>query len=75
MSADAKADRSLRADERRAVVLLGITTLALALAVTVVTTYLPVVASGFVGSTLVIGLIIGIEGLYAMWLPLVVGSW
>lgn len=75
MSADAKADRSLSAGERRAVVLLGIPTLALALAVTVVTTYLPVVASGFVGSTLVIGLIIGVEGLYAMWLPLVVGSW
>lgn len=75
MSADAKAERSLSGGERRAVVLLGIPTLALALGVTVVTTYLPVVASGFVGSSLIIGLIIGIEGLYAMWLPLVVGSW
>jgi MFS family permease len=75
VSAGAKADRPLSAGERRAVALLGIPTLALALAVTVVTTYLPVVASGFVGSTLVIGVIIGVEGLYAMWLPLVVGSW
>jgi MFS family permease len=67
--------RSLKSDERRSVVLLGAQTLGLALAVTVVTTYLPVVAKGFVGSTLVIGLIIGIEGLLAMWLPLVAGSW
>jgi MFS family permease len=67
--------RPLRGEERRAVVLLGIPTLALALAVTVVTTYLPVVARGFVGSTLVIGLIIGVEGLLAMWLPLVIGAW
>jgi MFS family permease len=67
--------RSLRRGERRTVTLLGIPTLALALAVTVVTTYVPVVASGFVGSTVMIGLIIGIEGLYAMWLPLVAGSW
>src|SRR3954452_2495954 len=67
--------RSLKPDERRSVVLLGIPTLALALAVTVVTTYLPVVAKEFVGSSLVIGLIIGIEGLLAMWLPIVVGAW
>jgi MFS family permease len=67
--------RSLKRDERRSVVLLGVPTLALALAVTVVTTYLPVVAKGFVGSSLVIGLIIGIEGVLAMWLPLIAGSW
>jgi MFS family permease len=57
------------------VALLGIPTLALALAVTMVTTYMPVVARGFVGSTVVIGVIVGIEGLLALWLPLVVGSW
>jgi MFS family permease len=67
--------RPLRAAERRAVTLLGIPTLALALGVTVVTTYLPVVAQAFAGSAVVIGLIIGIEGLFALWLPLVVGSW
>jgi MFS family permease len=63
------------ARERRAITLLGAPTLALALAVTVVTTYLPVVAKGFVGSTLIVGLIIGVEGLLAIWLPLVVGAW
>jgi MFS family permease len=57
------------------VALLGVPTLALALAVTVVTTYLPVVAKGFVGSTLVIGLIVGIEGVIALWLPLLAGAW
>lgn len=65
----------MRAEEKRTVALLGIPTLALALATTVVTTYLPVVAQGFVGSTLVVGLIIGAEGVMALWLPLVVGSW
>ena len=68
-------ERPMRGDERRSVALLGIPTLALALATTIVTTYLPVVAQGSVGSTLVIGLIIGAEGLMALWLPLLVGSW
>ena len=65
----------MRGEEKRTVALLGIPTLALALATTVVTTYLPVVAQAFVGSTLVVGLIIGAEGVMALWLPLVVGSW
>jgi MFS family permease len=65
----------MRAEEKRTVALLGIPTLALALATTVVTTYLPMVAQGFVGSTLVVGLIIGAEGVMALWLPLLVGSW
>ena len=54
---------------------LGLPTLALALAVTVVTTYLPVVARAFVGSMVVIGVVIGVEGLLALWLPLVAGTW
>ena len=39
-----------------------------------VTTYLPVVASGFVGSTTVIGVLIAIEGLLAFALPPLVGA-
>jgi MFS family permease len=69
------ARRSLRQAEKRAVALLGVPTLALALSATVVTTYAPVVAREFVASRVVIGLIIGIEGLVALWLPLVVGAW
>jgi MFS family permease len=68
-------ERPLSGAEKRTVALLGVPTLALALAVTVVTTYLPVVAQGFAGSTVVIGLIVGIEGVIALWLPLVVGTW
>jgi MFS family permease len=70
-------DRTATAPRRSGhiVALLGVPTLALALAVTMVTTYLPVVARGFIGSTVVIGLIVGIEGLLALWLPLVVGAW
>jgi MFS family permease len=55
--------------------LLGLPTLALALGVTVVGTYLPVLAKEFVASTFVVGLVIGVEGLLALWLPLVVGAW
>jgi MFS family permease len=68
-------ERPLNRDERRAVLILGLPTLALALAVTVVTTYLPVVAKEFVGSLVVIGVIVGLEGLVALWLPLLAGAW
>jgi MFS family permease len=68
-------ERRLTAAERRTLALLALPTLGLALATTTVTTYLPVVASGFTGSTTVIGLIIGAEGLLALWLPLLAGIW
>lgn len=58
--------RSLAGAEKRVVALLGVPTLALALAVTVVTTYLPAAAREFVGSDVVIGVIIGFEGLIAL---------
>ena len=68
-------ERELSSSEKRTVVLLGLPTMGLALAVTVVTAYTPVVAQQFTGSTVVIGIIIGLEGLIALWLPLVVGTW
>ncbi len=40
-----------------------------------VSTYLPVVLQDFTDSTTVIGLIIGGEGLFALFLPLLIGSW
>jgi Na+/melibiose symporter-like transporter len=40
-----------------------------------VTTYLPVIASGFAASTVVIGVLIGGEGLLALTLPITVGTW
>ena len=68
-------ERELSSSEKRTVVLLGLPTMGLALAVTVVTAYTPVVAQQFTGSTVVIGIIIGLEGVIALWLPLVVGTW
>ncbi len=69
------AERSLTGDEKRTLALLGLPTFGLALATTVVTTYLPVLARQFTGSTAVIGLIVAGEGLMALWLPLVAGTW
>jgi MFS family permease len=77
-SASAERERGepdLDAREKRTIAWLGLPTMALALAATVVTTYVPVIAQGFGGSTVVIGTIIGIEGLLALWLPLLAGSW
>src|SRR3954468_13922519 len=67
--------RALEASEKRTLAILGLPTAALALAITVVTTYVPVAANDFLDSSVVIGGLIAIEGLLALWLPLVVGSW
>lgn len=61
--------------ERRAIWLLGLPTFALALSITVVTTYLPLIAQEFTSSSIVVGLLIGSEGLIALVLPLLVGTW
>lgn len=67
--------RALRPEEKRRLALLGLPTFGLALAITVVTSFLPVAARSFLGSTTVIGVLIGIEGVMALWVPLVVGAW
>jgi MFS family permease len=67
--------RTLERSELRILATLGVPTFALALAITTVSTYLPVLAEDFSDSSIVIGLLIGGEGLIALWLPLVVGSW
>jgi MFS family permease len=71
----ATAKRSLQRGELRILAILGVPTFALALAITTVSTYLPVLAGEFSDSSIVIGLLIGGEGLMALWLPLVVGTW
>jgi MFS family permease len=71
----ATVQRRLERSELRILAILGVPTFALALAITTVSTYLPVLAEDFSDSTIVIGLLIGGEGLIALWLPLVVGSW
>jgi MFS family permease len=67
--------RRLKGSERRLLFVLGLPTLAMAFSTTVVSTYLPVVARSFTGSTTVIGLIIVGEGLMALVVPLFVGAW
>lgn len=74
-SAVGQRTRAMSSDEKRLVALLGVPTFGLALAITTVTTYLPPVAREFTDSTTVIGVIIGGEGLLALWLPLLVGTW
>ncbi|MGZ6696057.1 MAG: MFS transporter [Solirubrobacteraceae bacterium] len=71
----AAVERTLQRRELRVLAVLGVPTFALALAITTVSTYLPVLAEQFSSSSIVIGLLIGGEGLMALWLPLAVGSW
>lgn len=61
--------------ERRAIWLLGLPTFGLALSITVVTTYLPLIAQDFTDSSTVVGVLIGSEGMLALVLPLLVGTW
>lgn len=69
------ADRPIHGAERRTLALLAIPGLVLALATTVVTTYLPVQLQAGRTSTTVIGLLIATEGVMAIALPLVIGVW
>jgi MFS family permease len=71
----ATAERRLRRAEWKQLAILGVPTFAFALAITTVSTYLPVTASSFVSSTIVVGALIGGEGVMALLLPILVGSW
>ena len=59
--------------EKRRLLVLGLPTFGMALSITTISTYLPVLASGHRASATEIGIIIGTEGLMALWLPLVAG--
>jgi len=67
--------RSLSGKERRLLAVLGVPTLTMAYSTTVVSTYLPVVARSFTHSAVAIGLILAGEGLTALFIPLLAGSW
>ncbi|HET9163410.1 MAG TPA: MFS transporter [Solirubrobacterales bacterium] len=60
--------------ERRRVLVLGLPAFGMALAITAVSTYLPVLVRQQQASTVVIGTIIGAEGLMALWVPVLVGD-
>lgn len=58
---------------RRPVILLGLSSLALATTSTVVSFFLPLIVSDLTDSQLAIGFAVGVEGLAALTIPLVVG--
>jgi MFS family permease len=68
-------ERPLRGAEKRVLALLGLPTFGLALAITAVTTYVPLLARQFTSSTVVIGVVIGAEGAVALVVPLAAGAW
>ena len=67
--------RGLRREEKVKLAWLALPTFALALSITVVSTYLSEVTRRYTQQTAVIGLIIGIEGIMALWVPLLSGAW
>src|SRR5881227_3371491 len=68
-------DRALRGEEKARLGLLALPTLALALSITMVSTYLSEVTRRYTQGTVLIGLIIGAEGIMALWVPLLSGAW
>jgi MFS family permease len=64
----------MSARDWRRMLVLGLPAFGLALAITTVSTYLPVLLRQQEGSTVVIGTIIGAEGLMALWVPVLVGD-
>lgn len=62
-------------EERIRLGLLSLPTFALALSITIVSTYLSEVARRYTHETVVIGAIVGGEGVMALWIPLIVGTW
>jgi MFS family permease len=67
--------RGLKHQEKVDLALLAMPTFALALAITIVSTQLGEVTRHYTHQTTVIGAIIGGEGVMALWVPLIFGSW
>ena len=55
--------------------ILGLPTFALAFSITMVSTYLSEVARHYTHHTTLIGAIVGGEGIMALWVPMIVGTW
>ena len=68
-------ERRLTHEERVRLTLLALPTLALAFAITTVSAYLGKVTRAYTDNTIVIGVIIGGEGVMALWIPLIAGAW
>jgi MFS family permease len=70
-----RSTRALRRDEKRLLAVLGLPTFGLALAITLVSTYVSKIAHGLTSSTIEIGVIVGAEGFVALFVPLIAGTW
>ncbi len=68
-------ERPLKHEEKVELALLAMPTFALALAITIVSTQLGEVTRQYTHQTIVIGAIIGGEGVMALWVPLIFGAW
>ncbi len=66
--------RSLTWPERRLLILLGVPSFALAFTVSVTSTYVPVLVQHISGPVMV-GLLVGGEGFFGIFVPVVVGGW
>ena len=67
--------KGLGREEKTRLALLALPTLALALSITMVSTYLSTVTRKYTQQTTVIGIIVGGEGVMALWVPLIAGAW
>jgi MFS family permease len=70
-----RSERKLSSEERARLTLLALPTLALAFAITTVSTYLGTVVRRYTHDALLIGVIVGGEGVMALWIPLIAGAW
>jgi MFS family permease len=61
--------------ERRLLAALALPSLALAFALTIVSSYVPVLLDQFTSSEMLVGILLGLEGGCALVLPLLVGAW
>jgi Na+/melibiose symporter-like transporter len=68
-------ERPLKPEEKTRLALLALPTTALALSITIVSTYLGEVTRRYTRDTALIGLIIGSEGVMALWVPMIAGTW
>ncbi|HET9720954.1 MAG TPA: MFS transporter [Solirubrobacteraceae bacterium] len=68
-------ERPLKREEKIELAQLALPTFALALAITIVSTQLGEVARSYTHQTILIGAIVGGEGVMALWVPLLFGSW
>jgi MFS family permease len=67
-------DRDLEPGELKLLAVLGLPTFAYALATTIVSTYLPVLARDFGASSAIVGLLIAVEGIMALLLAVPAGA-